>query len=217
MCPCVLGLVYFFSIECMKVVIGETTFISKAKAKEAIRDLIYNTGVCRDVGIPLLYDLIKKHYDYESKAKDMVSLGIEECENGLRLVIYNENNTTEISWHCCLDGPKSNKKLLNNALRTCINSQIWDYRLRHFPSMCQLCDNEATEVDHVLRFEHIRDEFMNNYEGVIPESFTKVPRTFRTAFLEGEPITPLFQEYHQKVASYRPLCRPCNVGLNKSS
>jgi len=104
----------------------------------------------------------------------METLGIEPCENGLRLTIYNNDNTqTEISWHCCLDGPKSNKTLLNNALRTCIDPQIWDYRCRHFPSLCQFCDEEATEVDHVYEFHKIRDEFLNTYQGRIPEHFTK--------------------------------------------
>jgi hypothetical protein len=104
----------------------------------------------------------------------METLGIEPCENGLRLTIYNNDNTqTEISWHCCLDGPKSNKTLLNNALRTCIDPQIWDYRCRHFPSLCQFCDEEATDLDYVYEFHKIRDKFLNTYQGRIPEHFTK--------------------------------------------
>ena len=195
----------------MKLFVGGTRFILKANAKETIRDLIYNTGVCRDVNNQLFYDLIKKLYDHENKTRNMETLGIEPCENGLRLTIYNNDNTqTEISWHCCLDGPKSNKTLLNNALRTCIDPQIWDYRCRHFPSLCQFCDEEATEVDHVYEFHKIRDEFLNTYQGRIPEHFTKKPRTFRTAFLQNEPIDALFQEHHRKVATYQPLCRRCN-------
>ena len=90
----------------MKLFVGGTRFISKANAKETIRDLIYNTGVCRDVNNQLLYDLIKKHYYHENKTRNMETLGIEPCENGLRLTIYNNDNTqTKISWHCCLDGP----------------------------------------------------------------------------------------------------------------
>jgi hypothetical protein len=201
----------------MKLTIGSTSFISKAKAKETIKNLIYETGVCREVGHQILYDLIKKHYDYENKTKNMVSLGIEECDHGLRLVIHNENSTTEISWHCCFDGPKSHKTLMTNALRTCINSQIWEYRCNNFPSLCHMCDNEAEEVDHIYRFEHIRDDFLKTYNGKQPEHFTKVPRTFRTAFIEGEPMMTQFQDYHKKVATYRPLCRSCNVGLNKLS
>ena len=195
----------------MKLNVGETSFISKAKAKETIRSLIYKIGVTTDVNNQLLYDLIKKHYDYENKTKNMETLGIEMCENGLRLTIYNNNYTqTEISWHCCLDGPKSTKALLNNALRTSINPQIWDYRCRHFPSLCQLCDNEAEEVDHVYEFHKIRDDFLNTYQGKIPDHFTKIPKTYRTAFLQNEPIDALFQEHHRRVATYQPLCRRCN-------
>jgi hypothetical protein len=198
----------------MKLTVGSRSFISKANAKETIRNLIYEIGPTNDVNNQLLQDLIRKHYDYENKTKNMVSLGIEACDNGLRLAIYNENDTTEISWHCCLDGPKSNKALLNNALRTCIDPQIWDYRCRHFPSLCQLCDEEATEVDHVYEFHKIRDEFLNTYRGKIPENFTKKPRTFRTCFLQNEPIDVLFQEHHRNVATYQPLCRRCNQNKN---
>ena len=149
----------------MKVDIGTTTFHSKTKAMETIKNLIYSIGVTTEVNNPLLYDLIKLHYDYENKTQNMVSLGIEARDNGLGLLIYNKTDVTEISWKCCFNGEKTPEALLTLALRTSIDSQILEYKRHHFPSLCQLCDREATEADHIYEFCHIRDDFLKNYQG----------------------------------------------------
>ena len=198
----------------MKVEIGTTTFHSITQAKETVKNLIYSIGVTTEVNNPLLYDLIKLHYDYENKTKNMVSLGIEARDKGLGLVIHNKTDTTTISWKCCFDGESTSEALLTLAFRTSIEPQIWRYKLNHFPSMCHLCDREATEADHIYEFCHIRDDFLRNYQGTIPTKFRKTPRNHstpnRTAFLEEDPIELAFQDYHRSVATYRPLCRTCN-------
>lgn len=196
----------------MKVVVGSTTFISKAKAKETVREMIYDIGITQEVDNPLLYELIKLHYDYANKTKNMVSLGIEARDRGLGLVIYTDTGKTVISWNCCFDGEKSYKALLNTALRTSIDQQIQDYKRSNFPSLCHLCDDEATEADHIYEFRHIRDEFLNSYTER-PNDFRK-NQWNRCCFLEGEPMEALFQEYHRKVATYRPLCQRCNANRN---
>lgn len=196
----------------MKVVVGSTTFHSITKAKETIKNLIYSIGITKEVNNPLLYDLIKLHYDYANKTKNMASLGIEARDRGLGLVIYTDTGKTVISWKCCFDGEKSYKALLNTALRTSIDQQIQDYKRLNFPSLCHLCDDEATEADHIYEFRHIRDEFLNSYTER-PNDFRK-NKWNRCCFLEGEPMEALFQEYHCKVATYRPLCQKCNAKRN---
>ena len=196
----------------MKVVVGSSTFHSKEKAKETVRNMIYSIGITHEVDNPLLYDLIKLHYDYVNKTRNMVSLGIEARDRGLGLVIYTDTGRTVISWKCCFDGEKSYKALLKVALRTSIDQQIQDYKRLNFPALCQLCDNEAEEADHIYEFKHIRDEFLDSYTER-PDDFRK-NRWHRCCFLEGEPMEALFQEYHRKVATYRPLCKLCNFNRN---
>ena len=53
----------------MKIVLGNSTFHSKANAKETLKNLIYNIGVTNDVNNQLLYDLIKKYMTMKIKQK----------------------------------------------------------------------------------------------------------------------------------------------------
>ena len=42
----------------------------------------------------------------------------------------------------------------------------------NFPSLCHFCDNEADEkvdIIYTSRFAHIRNEFLNTYNGKFPE------------------------------------------------
>jgi hypothetical protein len=198
----------------MLTLTGKT--LSKTALKKMAKDKIKALGKTRDVKDDFLYDFIKMHYDYDAKTKNMKTLGITNAEfNHLRLVIYNQDDTeTEISYLCCVDGPKTDKALYLGALRTCIQDQIYDYRNKTFPSKCELCEQEADEVDHIYEFKNIVIDFEKEYIVVIPTKYTKTKK-FRTSFLENEPISNLFKEFHASKATYRPLCKSCNVGRNK--
>ncbi len=190
-------------------------FKSKIECERFFKKRMYEIGVCTDVKDEQFYDLIKLHYHYAQKSVNMKTLGIEKCENGLRLVIHNEHDTTEISLKCCLSNPPSTKSEFTSALRTSVQSQIWKYKNNFFPSMCAFCEEEATEVDHIITFKTIIDEFMAKNNITMPLEYRKQFKTHHKCFLEDEPIEKMFQEYHQSHATFRPLCRKCNVGRNK--
>lgn len=198
------------------MLVGEQTFKSKASCEKMVKEKIYAIGITQDVCDEFLYNLIKLHCSYSEKTKNMKTLGITTAEfNYLRLAIYNHDGTeTEISWRICIYGPKSNRTLYIEALRTSIDNQVQEYRKKYFPSKCNLCDNIAQEVDHIYTFKNIVQDFERQYNIIVPTQYTKTVN-FRTSFLENEPIHGLFTEFHKLKASYRPLCRACNVGRNK--
>lgn len=200
--------------------VNNILFKTQKELTEYVRKLIKTIGITNDVSNVFLYELIKRHAYYNEKTKNMKSIGIELCENPnySRLYILNIDNThTEISFNKCIANKqisqeKYNKQLFFKALRYSIDSQIQAYKTFNFPALCELCNNEAEQVDHINHFEGIGTDFIKHFSIIIPTEYIKIPISFRIEFCKKDnDIKLLFQEYHKQVAKLRPLCKHCNL------
>ena len=74
---------------------------------------------------------------------------------------YESNEQIAFSWNKCL-GKKFD--VFGMALRSAIHNQILDYRNAQKMLVCALCNtkNANFQVDHILPFSQIRDEWLTN-------------------------------------------------------
>ena len=200
------------------MIVGNKTFKTKKECEETIRKLIYEIGVCTDVKNELIYDFVKLHYNWEQDGLKMKTVGIEQCEQYLRILYYNHDGTTTvISWKACLTGKPNVNTIFTEALRTTVLYQIDEYRKTCKIWKCDFCEsNQNLQVDHVYEFKNIKKDFMTEYNIVIPETYKKITHNLLSAFEDKDvELETKWKEYHQKKSQYRLLCRTCNIGRNK--
>jgi hypothetical protein len=186
--------------------------------KKEVQKKIYEQGTTTQVNdMEFFHNLFKRHPNYENKTKNMKSIGIEVCLTNTRnfrlYIINNDESHTEISYLTCINGKYGNNmSYFNGALRYIVENQISQYRLFNFPTLCELCNEEATDVDHIIKFDFIVKKFITDYNVVIPSEYKKLPNTYKRDFLEKDnKIKKDFQEFHKKTATLRPLCHKCNT------
>ena len=211
-----------------EVIIGCNTFKSQKSAETFIRNLINEIGICSSVKnkdiakYSILYDLCLRHPD-SNKLKNIYDFMI--CKNKLNASAYELNiinldgSITDISWRVCITGKsKPYKTDLHSAFRICVDNQIKDFRKDNM-LICALCNNSNTEyhIDHVIHFQKIVEDFLQNYKGKLPEIFDITnDSTNRCCFkIEDIGLSNQFQDYHKQNAELRVLCKECNLRRSK--
>ncbi len=197
-----------------------------------VKNIIYNIiGKCDDVKNkhPLQYDILieilKRHPEYDSKTQNMCNIKITNDilnTNALKVLILNTDNTEmDISWKCAITGkPKGNKNDLMSAMRSCLDSQILEYKNTN-KNECNFCkSNHKLQVDHILHFDVIAFNFINIMScNNIPNTFIeKNDGTHRKTFIDDDiEFKNKWIEYHQNNATLRILCQSCNLKRSKST
>jgi hypothetical protein len=97
-------------------------------------------------------------------------------------------------------------------MRKSIEDQINDYRINQNKKVCALCnDYKKIEVDHYEpKFRYIVSNFLKEN----PE-FEKIELeddlNFGGSKFKSDLLVDKWNEYHKKTATYRLLCKACNL------
>lgn len=184
-------------------------FKTKQECSKRIRELIYKIGITNKVTDELLLEYIKQHPRWAD-----TDVGIEQSGQSNYLRVYFAPYDV-ISWESILK-PPTLKSIYTQALRNSISDQVKLYRASCASIQCEWCKcTEKIEVDHVYEFKNIVVDFEKKYNFPIPTEYTKNSNYYSCFRDEEKEIELTFQQFHQEVAVYRLLCRPCNIGRNK--
>lgn len=178
-----------------------------------IRNKIISIGITDDIFVKspdeyqFFYDLLKTHPNANTKLDNMKTIGIRTNPTFKQLelfILYNDGTRDSISYNKCL-GVKRNHLL--QAARQAIVNQILLAK-DNLGDECEICKSQVKlQVDHVIKFECIFDEFKKSMH-YIPTEFKSLDDG-RHEFIDEEyKIT--WCSYHEDRAKYRLLCQKCN-------
>ena len=107
------------------------------------------------------------------------------------------------------------KNLLTGAMRSSIRRQILHFRKTSLQSMdhqCAQCTSvEKLQVDHIVPFSKLQEEFLGSTSLTLPTKFNYNHRTGQPKFTKNDHLFKKnWQQYHLKKASYQWLCAVCN-------
>ena len=203
--------------------IGKKEFKTKKACLDYTRELITSLGVGTisryNNNFQYFNDLINNHDERDIK----IGCGIEFFYIGrnklnpkaLQLNIRRIDNTwTDVSWvHCCSFRPRTPRQNLINAMRYAISNQIIDFKNKN-ELRCNFCNEIECEfhIDHILPFNKLSKDFINNYQANIPTTFDKCNKTQLTIFKSDDKQFCIeWQKYHQDMATLQVLCALCNL------
>jgi hypothetical protein len=215
------------------ITIHHTTYPTQKACKEDITQRIKQIGITSSIRetSPAEYEffneLTKRHAASEEKRKDMVDLSIRQDainKKALAIDIVNSDGSrTEISWSKCVTGKQeTTHSKFHAALRYAVTDQIAAFREANHVEICELCDTSMDphgrgQVDHILHFEILVDNFMALQEFMMPTEYEKEPVTYLTRFKEEDQnIARRFAEYHKEHATLRIICAQCNLKREKA-
>ena len=205
------------------------TYRTKKMFTEYCNDLIYNKiGLCDSVrgkSEDLFYELnelLQRHPDYERKTKNMKDIKIVRNvmnKAGLETRIIYNNNThdMDISWCIAREGKKPTiQHQLTQSMRTAIRFQIYNYKQNNKP-ICEFCNEYGNHCDHIIHFQKLKEDFLNDYTGTLPSEFTQLnDGSNQTCFIHSDfDFEEKWKKYHNDHAKLRMLCQKCNITREK--
>jgi len=212
-----------------KVEIGDFRFKTQTELKNYIRELVASLkdeqGLCKSVkeknedAFRFLIELFHRHPDAERKLENMTDIEIDShplYHTSRFLIRKTDDSFMDISWTICVN-MKTHTKYDNFAfcLRNCINEQIKDFRRKNDTDICSICDkyiSGISEIDHIITFSTLKDDFVKKYDIILPEKYDEDGDTNLTCFLKDDMwIGEEFQKYHQEHATLRATCKKCNL------
>ena len=213
------------------------TFDAQGKFKKYVDQIIYDEiGICNDIknlypdNYKILIELFKRHPDFKSKTENMCNIKIQQNKMSRgkayeTIIINNDETTTDISWIMAVSGKHKSPHInLMEAMRSCLDEQIRDFRQKNEIRSCEICGNiENLDVDHNdeknSAFAELVSNFSNENENIeLPENFGQLnDETNRTCFLEKDNVfRDKWNEYHRQNAKLRMLCSKCNLSRPKT-
>lgn len=154
----------------------------------------------------LLFQLLQKHPRYnEWKFKIPKAFKIV-MKKAIQLhVLFNKYRI--VSWVNCVKKRKVDP--LASAMRHAIKRQITIYKKNHLDKKCVLCESLNVEVDHVIKFVILKNNYINLYSP--PTSFNYHSKYGHYMFKKADNHWKKeWQKYHLKNATYRYLYSSCN-------
>jgi len=203
-----------------------TIFKTQGSFETFVKQLIYEQiGVCANVcrdrpeQYLLLLEVLRRHPSFDFKTLDMKCLKVVPDvlnQKALKVIIVKQDESElSISWRSAITGKSKDPKcLLISAMRSSIGDQIG--RFKDTATMrCEICGITAGpkfEVDHIIHFEKLTEDFLQSTPLTIPSKFNAMTDgTHRCAFRSSDVQFELqWQQYHQLNATLRMLCEPCN-------
>ncbi len=201
--------------------VGNLEFTSKAKSRDYARTQLTNnnnkTITKEDDLFFYLMDLVELHPDKKDKiGKGVKSFKIQNDYDGnisMNINQIDNNEPVSFSWYNTSGFVKVNPKtILSHAFRFCIDNQIKEFKNSTQDLKCYLCSSsKLLEVDHIIQFKKIQEDFLKITTQKIPITFDKEILTNRTKFKkEDKKLNDEFYNYHLENAKLRILCRTCN-------
>lgn len=206
-----------------KIVIAGNTFKYKKDLHEYTKNLINKKGLCiidnTDKDFNFFVELFfRKPYNeiYRGKVKAFkITRNPITQQIGHMLWISNNNKEYTFSWNKCVDGKDgdSYKFKLTSACRVSINEQREEFW--YSSDKCNKCNkpkiNRECDIDHIIEFSDLFDEFNETWEGKKPSKFNKDSITCQYIFCEEDELYKIaFQKFHREKAQLQLLCKDCH-------
>jgi 5-methylcytosine-specific restriction endonuclease McrA len=192
--------------------LGPLKFRNRQALKDYVKPIVNSLGVCE---IPpeheqfqFMVDLFSNHPD--SRRVTPVKFSREVSDYGSIVFFYHTaEEKVDFSWDVCCGFRKSQKEILTNTLRNSIKPFMDEFRRTLPKEECTFCKStEKIQIDHIYPFSLIRDAFLKDRADV-PTSF--VGNIFHQFRPEDEAFKQEWVAYHNKIATYQPLCKSCNI------
>lgn len=210
-----------------QIIIQGKTYKSQKELKSRLTDRNEKMGFVNSIKTinpaycKWLLEFIKRHPKYHTKYNNVVDFKLVKNMTGQKeLNVINENGSSyAISINTCIT-----KKLptdysqYKDACRSAIESQIYEYRQNNDMSICHICEkriDSKLEIDHVITFRSILDDFDKEFRFDIPKEYSKDKYNKVIFRKEDEEIGKKFAEFHKNVCKLKPSHKLCNVGRNK--
>ena len=189
--------------------LGALKFPNRQALKAHVKPVVDSLGVCE---IPpshelfaFMVDLFSNHPD--SRKVKPVKFSRDMSDYGSLVFFYHTaEEKVDFSWDVCCGFTKSSKEKLNCALRNAIQPFMSEFRKSLPKEECVFCKStEKIQIDHIYPFSLIRDQFLIGR--------TEIPTQFRgNIFFQMDEcdFKTEWVAYHNKIATYQPLCKPCN-------
>jgi len=203
--------------------LGNIEFKTKKATEKYVQDLVlrnhYKDIKLLDDDFNFLNDLIKLHPEYKEKVGD----GIEYFHvknhplyNWLFLLHIKQKNKDELvvfSWKECLKKKKTtNIKNFKKALRTTIEPQRIEFKNSCNDLKCEMCSSrKMPQVDHIIHFEKILEDFLKINKEKIPISFNQNKNLQLEFKNQDNVLKNNWFAFHKEKATLRILCKTCNL------
>ena len=207
--------------------IGLLNFQTQQKAYEYSKNIIYDLGPCEIDNsheyFNFFVDLINNHSEVNEKKGIGISTFIIKKDNysGDFLTMYLkrlDDSIIDFSWtHCSKRTKKTYKMLMAGAMRSAVTDYILLFLQSQKKKICKLCNNSDTatkyHVDHSYPcFSLLAKDFINSYDGLIPDKFDDNHKKHMSIFLEKDYDFEIkWKEYHNLNCNLQILCKTCNL------
>jgi hypothetical protein len=226
---------HFFYLNNIPVIILEMETYSKDELKKLLKNKTQGIKTFRQhlSQLPfqikfedkLILSILQYHPDFEKRdIQNLQYMIIDQHpiffnSNALFIKTTNRERDT-ISHIACIENlfgkydiAKKHLQHINQAFRTAVFDTKRKCFKRNSPEICELCaSTEDLTIDHFPSpFSQILQQFLTNenidFQTIEIEYFNKLP------YLQDPELFLKFNEYHDKVAHFRKLCRKCNSKL----
>jgi len=182
-----------------------------------------------------LYKFLKKLVVHNEEKKKLIEerkikyFGLQRNERNYKsfqtYIKFKDGSSDDVSFLNCVDLIGGNNKMpdwlfdLRDCLRKTIKDQTIQYKNERIKNdgyiSCDICDDytDKLEVDHIYKFRKLVDDFIKNrdIENEIKNIIVDDLKNGGKMFKENTQIKKDFEEYHQKNATLRLLCKKCNL------
>jgi hypothetical protein len=206
--------------------IGKLEFKTKKDSEKYVRNIINTIGENTINNTHIYYqffiDLLNNHHKRDLK----IGCGIDKFQiiqnargTGFEVQICRVDGSNEsFSWKdCATHTHKNDTQLLEVAMRTSIDSQIYEFRKNNIEK-CAKCEKiKKCAVDHKEPlFNEIKNKFIADATN-IPSEFDKEPYTHQQKFRDCDSeFERKWQVYHKNVAELQFLCSSCHNEKTKN-
>ena len=167
-----------------------------------------------------LVELFQNHPDYPDKLRGLQDIRIVRNKRSPKYfefnLVRNDGIIEDISYIECISPPNKNKNL-NEALRYCVQPQIYFFRDNNI-MRCKFCNITSKtyeiHIDHIIMFKDLTKDFLKNRID-IPTDFDNNYYNGSMFKDEDKEFANEWYEYHLDNAQLRPLCKTCNLTRSK--
>lgn len=167
-----------------------------------------------------LLELFQNHPEYPYKLRELKDICIVRNKRSPNYfefnLVRNDGIIEDISYIECISKPNKNKNL-NEALRYCVQPQIYSFRDNNIMK-CEFCSktNKTDEIhiDHIIMFKNLTNDFLKNRID-IPTDFDNNYYNGAMFKVKDNEFANEWYEYHLENAQLRPLCKSCNLKRSK--
>lgn len=199
--------------------------MNKTQKKQYFKNIL-NKGLCdslkseRPNDFEELITLFSEHPNaIEKRVNDLIDIKIVRNPNNYYYefnIILSDFTINSISYIQCIDKTQSTNYDLNQAFRTSIRSQTFDF-FNQSTKVCVLCGSKnQCQVDHIILFRYLTKDFLTNKDLLtIPKTFDKND-SHQLIFQEKDKqFSDDWFDYHKNNAVLRILCKKCNLSRSK--